>query len=104
MNAAEAMPNGGEVVVRTILDPSHDVVLLQVEDTGAGIPAELIPRIFDPFFTTKEAGTGVGLGLAVVYGIVDAHKGTLDVASKVNEGTTFTVRLPLGTPHAEKEP
>jgi len=104
MNAAESMPNGGEVVVRTSLDPSQNDVLLQVEDSGTGIPAELLPRIFDPFFTTKEAGKGVGLGLSVVYGIVDAHKGTLDVSSKVDEGTTFTVRLPLAGPHAEKEP
>ena len=104
MNASEAMPEGGEVVVRTSLDRSQNDVLLQVEDSGTGIPAELIPRILDPFFTTKEAGTGVGLGLSVVYGIVDAHKGTLDVSSKVNEGTTFTVRLPLAGPHAEGEP
>ena len=103
MNASEAMPEGGEVVVRTSLDPSRDEVLLEVEDTGTGIPAELIPRIFDPFFSTKEEGTGVGLGLAVVYGNVDAHKGTLDVSSRVNEGTTFTVRLPRAGPHAERK-
>ncbi len=62
---------------------------------GDGIPAEILPKIFDPFFTTKEEGKGVGLGLAVVYGIVDAHGGEIDVKSTMGEGTTFTVRLPL---------
>jgi two-component system NtrC family sensor kinase len=104
MNASEAMPKGGEVVVRTSFDPSRNDVLLQVEDTGTGISAEVMPRIFDPFFSTKEEGAGVGLGLAVVYGIVDAHKGTLDVTSNVNVGTTFTVRLPVAGPNAEREP
>jgi two-component system NtrC family sensor kinase len=103
MNASEAMPDGGEVIVRTTLDGERNDVLLQVEDSGTGIAADVIPRIFDPFFSTKEAGAGVGLGLAVVYGIVEAHRGTLDVSSKVDEGTTFTVRLPLDKPPAEEK-
>ena len=64
-------------------------------DTGNGIPEELVPRIFDPFFTTKEEGKGVGLGLAVVYGIVEAHGGDIEVDSTVGRGSTFRVILPI---------
>jgi two-component system NtrC family sensor kinase len=96
MNAAEAMPKGGTVSVRTSRDDASDeVVRLDVEDRGAGIAPEHLARIFDPFFTTKEEGKGVGLGLAVVYGIVDAHKGTIDVKSSPGAGTVFRVVLPV---------
>ena len=95
MNAAEAMPQGGVVTVRTRASPDRTSVLLEVEDTGTGIPQDVLPRIFDPFFSTKEAGKSVGLGLTVVYGIVDAHGGEIDVRSEVGRGTAFTVRLPL---------
>ncbi|MCK4304717.1 MAG: HAMP domain-containing protein [Candidatus Eisenbacteria sp.] len=95
MNAAEAMVEGGRVIARTRLDPGQESTVLEVEDSGTGIPDEILSRIYDPFFTTKEEGKGVGLGLAVVYGIVEAHGGTIEVKSKVNEGTTFTVKLPI---------
>jgi len=104
MNAAEAVGTGGKVAVRTRGERASGVAVLQVEDDGPGIPPEVLPRIYDPFFTTKEAGKGIGLGLAVVYGIVEAHGGTLDVRSHLGEGTTFTVRLPMrpnGQPGAE---
>lgn len=95
MNAAESMPSGGTIVVRTRpLDATRGSVVLEVQDHGAGISHEHIARIFDPFFTTKEEGKGVGLGLAVVYGIVDSHKGTIDVESTPGQGTTFRVVLP----------
>ena len=68
---------------------------LSVQDTGEGIAPENLAKIFDPFFTTKPEGKGVGLGLAVLYGIVQAHEGEVEVVSKRNEGTTFTVTLPL---------
>ena len=71
---------------------------ISVIDNGIGIPPENLTRIFDPFFTTKPEGKGVGLGLAVSYGIVEAHGGEIDVESKVGVGTTFTVRLPLTAP------
>lgn len=94
MNAAEAMSSGGRVGVRTRANDEADTVILEVEDTGAGIPEDILSRVFDPFFSTKDEGKGVGLGLAVVYGIVDAHGGTIEVQSAVGHGTTFTVSLP----------
>ncbi len=97
MNATEAMHqrSAGQVEVATALAPDQQSVVLTVSDTGEGISPEHLTKIFDPFFTTKPEGKGVGLGLAVLYGIVEAHGGDVDVRSKLGEGTTFTVRLPL---------
>jgi two-component system NtrC family sensor kinase len=72
-------------------------VLVQVKDTGFGIPHENMNKIFDPFFTTKDVGQGTGLGLAVCYGILSDHGGRLDVRSTVGAGTTFTITLPVAT-------
>jgi two-component system, NtrC family, sensor kinase len=95
MNAIEAMPNGGrlDISVRERRDPHF--VQVAVTDTGAGIPAEILPRIFDPFFTTKEVGKNTGLGLSVSYGIVRTHGGYIDVESTVGIGTTVRVDLPV---------
>jgi signal transduction histidine kinase len=82
-------------MIRTRLLADGENVELCVHDTGEGIAPENLPKIFDPFFTTKAEGKGVGLGLAVLYGIVKAHEGEVEVKSKRNEGTTFTVSLPL---------
>jgi two-component system NtrC family sensor kinase len=68
---------------------------LEVKDNGDGIPKEYLAKIYDPFFTTKGEGKGVGLGLAVVYGIVESHGGDIEVDTKVGEGTTFCVDLPI---------
>lgn len=97
LNAAEAMQGkrGGKLTVRTRLCDHGELVELRVADTGEGIPPENIGKIFDPFFTSKPEGKGVGLGLAVLYGIVRAHDGEVEVESHVNEGTVFTVTLPL---------
>jgi signal transduction histidine kinase len=97
MNAAESMQSkgGGMVKVTTRLLPGDDVVELRVQDTGEGIATENLARIFDPFFTTKPEGKGVGLGLAVLYGIVKAHEGEVEVTSQRNAGTVFMVTLPL---------
>ncbi len=74
-----------------------------MQDTGEGIAPENLSKIFDPFFTTKPEGKGVGLGLAVLYGIVKAHEGEVEVTSQRNEGTTFTVTLPLRSQHSTPE-
>lgn len=94
MNGAESMPRGGVLRINTRVKTDGCGVLLEVQDTGVGIPETVLPNIFDPFFTTKGEGQGVGLGLAVVYGIVDAHRGELEVASEEGKGTTFRITLP----------
>ncbi len=96
MNALEATPARGRVSIEALRD--GDGARLVIADTGAGIPKEHVDRIFEPFFTTKEAGKGVGLGLAVVYGIVNGHHGRIDVQSEAGRGTAFTVRLPARQP------
>jgi two-component system NtrC family sensor kinase len=97
MNGAEAMysKGGGRLTVATRSSEDKGLVILTVKDTGEGIREENLPKIFDPFFTTKPEGKGVGLGLAVLYGIIDAHHGEIAVESKLGEGTTFTVTLPV---------
>ncbi|MCD4755240.1 MAG: HAMP domain-containing histidine kinase, partial [Deltaproteobacteria bacterium] len=68
---------------------------IKISDTGKGIPEENLSKIFDPFFTTKEVGKGTGLGLNVVYNIIEKHNGTIDAESMVGKGTTFTIRIPV---------
>jgi two-component system NtrC family sensor kinase len=104
INAVEAMPNGGTVTVRTYPMPDGGIATA-VEDTGLGISDEVRAHIFEPFFTTKEEGEGkgLGLGLAVVYGIVQRHNGTIDVASAPGQGTRFTLTLPAAPTQAEGE-
>jgi two-component system NtrC family sensor kinase len=91
-NAIDAMPEGG--LLRIAGQSSENRVLIEVIDSGVGIPQENITRIFEPFFTTKEIGKGTGLGLAVCYGILTEHGGSLDVQSTPGVGTTFTISLP----------
>jgi two-component system NtrC family sensor kinase len=97
LNGAQAMhaKGGGQLTIRTRLLPEGDNVELCVRDTGEGIAPENLSKIFDPFFTTKAEGKGVGLGLSVLYGIVKAHDGEVEVASRRNEGAAFMVTLPL---------
>jgi two-component system NtrC family sensor kinase len=91
-NAIDAMPDGG--VLKICSRRNGDSVLVEVSDTGVGIPHQNITKIFEPFFTTKEIGKGTGLGLAVCYGILTEHEGSLDVQSTPGVGTTFTISLP----------
>jgi two-component system cell cycle sensor histidine kinase/response regulator CckA len=107
VNARDAMPKGGTLTVRTSnvsareptrrgaeIVPPGNYVLIEVNDTGIGIPPENLERIFEPFFSTKEVGAGTGLGLATVYGIVKQTGGFIAVDSRVNEGSTFAIYLP----------
>jgi len=105
LNGAQAMlpKGGGTLTVRTRLVDQNTNVELSVQDTGEGIAPENLAKIFDPFFTTKADGKGVGLGLAVLYGIVKAHDGEVEVASQRSLGTTFTVTVPLKSRKTDSE-
>jgi two-component system, NtrC family, sensor kinase len=100
LNAAEATQarGGGTVHVRTSVAAGAGLVALSVKDDGEGIAPEHLAKIFDPFFTTKSDGKGVGLGLAVTYGIVQEHGGEIEVRSRVGEGTEFVVTIPMVQP------
>jgi PAS domain S-box-containing protein len=122
VNARDAMPDGGRLLIRAMnvmVGNSHAkahrgvatgaYVLIAVEDSGTGMPAEVIEKIFDPFFTTKEAGKGTGLGLSTVMGIVKSHDGFIEVQSQPGRGTTFSLYFPAvvkkaADAHLEKEP
>lgn len=95
MNSVEAMEEVGTLTIATYQNKSDEQVVVEISDTGCGIPPENIDRIFDPFFTTKEVGKGTGLGLAIAYGIVTRHQGKMSVKSTVNKGTTFTITFPI---------
>jgi len=93
LNALEAVERGGTITLKTREEGPYAVVV--IADTGAGIPSEHMTKLFDPFFTTKPAGQGVGLGLPIVKGIIERHKGTIEVKSEVGKGTTVIIRLPV---------
>ncbi len=93
LNAAHAMERPGEIRIHTGL--LGDTLRVRITDTGSGIPEAVLPRIFDPFFTTRDVGRGTGLGLTVSRDTVTAHGGTIEVESRVGEGTTVTVSLPV---------
>jgi PAS domain S-box-containing protein len=101
-NAAQAMEpkEGGLLLIESGTSPGGGQVLVQIKDTGVGIPPENLPKLFEPFFTTKKR-KGVGLGLSVAYGIIQDHGGSIGVQSTVGEGSTFTIKLPL-RPSGEK--
>jgi two-component system NtrC family sensor kinase len=92
-NAIDAMPDGGTLTFRVASRGNR--VLIEVDDTGHGIPQEDVSKIFEPFFTTKEVGKGTGLGLAVCYGVVSEHGGRISVRSTPGRGTTFSIFLPV---------
>ena len=87
------MPGGGKLTFRAFSQNTR--LVIEIEDTGMGIPPENVSKIFEPFFTTKEVGKGTGLGLAVCYGIITEHGGRLSVRSNVGKGTTFSIFLPI---------
>ena len=102
-NAAEAMPSGGDLILRTRKGPNPGFATIEVQDTGVGIPEENMKKIFTPFFTTKPIGKGTGLGLAIIYGIVKMHRGQISVQSKPGQGTTFTITLREQLPRQREE-
>jgi len=109
VNARDAMPDGGDLIIRVgnrTMDESTtvaggDYVMIEVSDTGTGMPPEVLERVFEPFFTTKESGKGTGLGLSMVYGFVQQSHGHVEVDSKPNEGTTIRIFLPRAEGVAE---
>ena len=96
LNAIYFTPEGGSISITTGPDGTEDAggIRLDVRDTGAGIPADLIGKVFDPFVTTKPVGEGTGLGLTICHRIVEEHGGTIDVESELGKGTTFIIKLP----------
>jgi signal transduction histidine kinase len=100
INARQAMPQGGLLLVKLDHDPQANAVVLVIRDNGTGIPADRLPRIFDPFFSTKDGPDdsgkgGTGLGLSACRNIVEAHRGRIRVQSTVGKGTAFTIMLPV---------
>jgi signal transduction histidine kinase len=96
-NALHAMPTGGDLILNTYQKSrdGEDWVILEVQDTGQGIPPDHLGRIFEPFFTTKPTGTGTGLGLSISYGIISDHGGYIEVESEVGQGSCFKIWLPV---------
>jgi len=92
-NAADAMPGGGTLTLRTKRGPWSGLITAEVQDTGEGISEENMKKLFTPFFTTKPMGKGTGLGLAIIYGIVKMHRGEIHVQSQEGQGTTFALTL-----------
>ena len=97
-NSIQAMPKGGSIYITTLvkqIDPGKRDAVIEIRDTGIGIPEEIQEQIYDAYFTTKDAAGGIGLGLAVSHQIITAHKGTIEVRSKIGMGTAFKISLPL---------
>jgi nitrogen-specific signal transduction histidine kinase len=101
LNAEQAIDGGGRqgsIVLSTSYDPGEGKISIKVSDNGQGIPGKQLERIFEPFFTTKPPDTGTGLGLSIARGIIEEHRGTIDVESTEGQGTTFTIKIPVGVP------
>lgn len=96
MNAAQAMPEGGRILIKTGMNDQY--VFIAITDTGIGIRDEDLEKIFEPFFTTKEKEQGTGLGLSLCKRLIEANAGKIEVKSKVGEGTTFTIMIPINAP------
>jgi signal transduction histidine kinase len=94
-NARDAVQHAERKVISLSSRTAGTTIEVQVSDTGVGMSVELLPRIFDPFFTTKPTGQGTCLGLSISYGILKEHHGEIDVKSRIGEGTTFIIRVPI---------
>jgi two-component system, NtrC family, sensor kinase len=94
VNASEAVLENGEIVIST-RNPDADTIRIDISDNGIGVPEDDIPHIFEPFFSTKHDTSGIGLGLAIVHGIVKSHTGKIEVKSELGKGTTISITLPI---------
>jgi len=94
MNSSEAVFENGEIVMKTS-NPDQESIKLEMKDNGVGIAVEDLPHVFEPFFSAKQKASGIGLGLAIVHGIVQSHKGKVEVESELGKGTTVSIILPL---------
>lgn len=94
LNAADAMEGNGKLTLKSYKSLHGNTIIIEISDTGTGIPQNILPHIFEPFFTTKEEGKGTGLGLSLVYSMVDNHRGRIYAKSRIGEGTTFVIELP----------
>jgi PAS domain S-box-containing protein len=103
LNAAQAMGGSGTLTISTKRGGNDNRAHIAIADTGPGIPVDVMPHIFEPFFTTKEEGEGTGIGLSLVYGIVENHGGTIRAVNREPTGTCFFIELPLSTPEDEEE-
>jgi signal transduction histidine kinase len=109
INARQAMPNGGRMLIKLVYDAENDMIDLVVRDNGCGMPPEVLPKIFDSFFTTKKGPDasgkgGTGLGLSMCRDIIESHHGRIRVDSTVGRGTAFTLKLPTANKAAPKRP
>ncbi len=104
LNAAQAMEGHGTLTLITRLGETGDRVVIEIADTGPGISEDILPHIFEPFFTTKEEGEGTGIGLSLVYGIVENHEGKIRAVNNTPVGTRFIIELPLSTAENEETP
>ncbi|NLX25589.1 MAG: response regulator [Lentisphaerae bacterium] len=102
INAAQSMTNGGSIQISTRSIDSEKAIEIAVRDEGCGIPEDILNKIYEPFFTTKPQGKGTGLGLSAVLGIIQQHGGSINVKSKMGQGTTFTIELPTDSKPAPK--
>ena len=94
LNSSEAISDNGDILMRTS-NPDEDNIKLEITDNGVGIAAEDIPHVFEPFFSAKQKVRGIGLGLAIVHGIVQSHKGKVEVDSELGNETTVSIILPV---------
>jgi signal transduction histidine kinase len=98
LNAADAMEGKGRLTISSLCDQQSDQIVLKFADTGPGVLQENFDKIFEPFFTTKLPGEGTGLGLSLVYGVIQRHGGTIEVESPQGGGAVFLIKLPLAAP------
>jgi signal transduction histidine kinase len=95
LNAEQAIGYNGRIETKEKLLEDPPRILVEIRDTGPGLPTDVLPRIFEPFYTTKDVGKGTGLGLAIAYGIIQEHGGHISAANHRDGGAVFTVQLPL---------